>query len=308
MDPQTSVQPDQPEQPAFGKPDKPTKKIPVLYRIYGLYCFVSAAIVLGLIITITVLSATKAIDLTAGSNNASLTFILTVIQFVLMGVESVAMIVFGVSLLRNRRRHAAQMAYALIAINIISTLIEIMLHGFGENLIGAGVQLAILTIISVTVDPTLREERRRERVGGLTAAHGGARPDGGAGMLSPQAQVLREPCRQSALAGACQRALVVRDAEIARLRLAVPHQYQRLAHGVLPSSRARLGFSLAAGPRMRAIEGDILHSIGLCGFAFGVRMPSICSQGRVPLPASAWCAFPVQTLCAASEPWGDVLP
>lgn len=39
-----------------------------------------------------------------------------------------------------------------------------MLHGFGENLIGAGVQLAILTIISVTVDPTLREERRRERI------------------------------------------------------------------------------------------------------------------------------------------------
>ena len=56
------------------------------------------------------------------------------------------------------------MAYALIAINIVGTLIEIMLHGFGENLIGAGVQLAILTIISVTVDPTLREERRRERI------------------------------------------------------------------------------------------------------------------------------------------------
>lgn len=74
------------------------------------------------------------------------------------------MIGFGISLLRNRRRHAAQMAYALIAINTVGTLIEIMLHGFGENLIGAGVQLAILTIISVTVDPTLREERRRERI------------------------------------------------------------------------------------------------------------------------------------------------
>lgn len=119
---------------------------------------------LGLIITITVLSTAKVIDLTAGSNNASLTFILTVIQFVLMGIEAVAMIGFGISLLRNRRRHAAQMAYALIAINIVGTLIEIMLHGFGENLIGAGVQLAILTIISVTVDPTLREERRRERI------------------------------------------------------------------------------------------------------------------------------------------------
>ena len=164
MEPQTSVQPDPSTQPASDAQDKPKGKIPVLYRIYGLYCFVSAAIVLGLIITITVLSTAKVIDLTAGSNNASLTFILTVIQFVLMGIEAVAMIGFGISLLRSRRRHAAQMAYALIAINIVGTLIEIMLHGFGENLIGAGVQLAILTIISVTVDPTLREERRRERI------------------------------------------------------------------------------------------------------------------------------------------------
>ena len=164
MEPQTSVQPDPSTQPASDAQDKSKGKIPVLYRIYGLYCFVSAAIVLGLIITITVLSTAKVIDLTAGSNNASLTFILTVIQFVLMGIEAVAMIGFGISLLSNRRRHAAQIAYALIAINIVGTLIEIMLHGFGENLIGAGVQLAILTIISVTVDPTLREERRRERI------------------------------------------------------------------------------------------------------------------------------------------------
>ena len=164
MEPQTSVQPDPSTQPASDAQNEPKRKIPVLYRIYGLYCFVSAAIVLGLIITITVLSTAKVIDLTAGSNNASLTFILTVIQFVLMGIEAVAMIGFGISLLSNRRRHAAQIAYALIAINIVGTLIEIMLHGFGENLIGAGVQLAILTIISVTVDPTLREERRRERI------------------------------------------------------------------------------------------------------------------------------------------------
>ncbi len=164
MEPQTSMQPDPSTQPVSDAQDKPKGKIPVLYRIYGLYCFVSAAIVLGLIITITVLSTAKVIDLTAGSNNASLTFILTVIQFVLMGIEAVAMIGFGISLLRNRRRHAAQMPYAIIDINIVGTFIEIMLHCFGENLIGAGVQLAILTIISVTVDPTLREERRRERI------------------------------------------------------------------------------------------------------------------------------------------------
>ena len=163
MEPQTSVQPDPATQPASDAQDKPKGKIPVLYRIYGLYCFVSAAIVLGLIITITVLSTAKVIDLTAGSNNASLTFILTVIQFVLMGIEAVAMIGFGISLLRNRRRHVAQIAYGLVAVNVVGILLEIMVHGFGPNLIYAGVRLVILLVIATTIDPTLVSERRLQR-------------------------------------------------------------------------------------------------------------------------------------------------
>ena len=167
MDPTQSQQPTAPApQQSNQVPEtasKAKKKIPLLYKLYGLYCFVASAIVLALIVTIVVLSVTGTISLTAGSNNASLTFILTVIQFVLMGVQCVIMLVFGVSLLRNKRRHAAKTAYVLIAINITATIIEIMLHGTGTNLISGFVQLAILILISVTVDPTLHEERRREK-------------------------------------------------------------------------------------------------------------------------------------------------
>ena len=158
-----NIQPDAPEPASAAEPAASKKKIPILYKIYGLYCLLAGIVVIGLVATIVILSTTGAINLTAGSNNASLTFILTVIQFVLMGVQSVVMLSFGVSLLRNRRRHAAQIAYLLIAINIIGTILEIMLHGTGANLLGAGIQLLILIIISVTIDPTLREERRRER-------------------------------------------------------------------------------------------------------------------------------------------------
>ncbi len=158
-----NIQPDAPEPTSAAEPAASKKKIPILYKIYGLYCLLAGIVVIGLVATIVILSTTGAINLTAGSNNASLTFILAVIQFVLMGVQSVVMLSFGVSLLRNRRRHAAQIAYLLIAINIIGTILEIMLHGTGANLLGAGIQLLILIIISVTIDPTLREERRRER-------------------------------------------------------------------------------------------------------------------------------------------------
>lgn len=145
-------------------PEKPVKKIPLLYKIYGLYCLLSGALIIIGVAAIVGLSATGAINLTAGSNDASLTFILTVIEFVLVGIESVSLVVFGVSLLKNWRRYAAQIAYVLIAINLVSLIIEIMLHGIGTNLTPAFVQLAILIVISVTVDPTLREERKRERM------------------------------------------------------------------------------------------------------------------------------------------------
>ena len=143
--------------------EAPVKKIPLLYKIYGLYCCVSGALIFLLVAAIVGLSLTHVINLTAGSNDASLTFILTVIEFVLVGVESVALVAFGVALLKNWRRYAAQVSYTLIAINLVSLIIEIMLHGTGANLAPAFVQLAILIVISVTIDPTLREERKRER-------------------------------------------------------------------------------------------------------------------------------------------------
>ena len=140
------------------------RKIPLLYKVYGLYCFVAAILVLALMATVIALSVTGNISLTAGSNNASLTFILTVFQFFLMGVQAVVMLIFGYSLLKNRRRYAALMAYALVAISVVGLILEIMLHGTGANSIWAYVQLGIQIVISVTVDPTLREERRRERI------------------------------------------------------------------------------------------------------------------------------------------------
>lgn len=161
MDPSQSTQ--APEA-ASSEPAKLKAKIPLLYKLYGLYCLIAGMIVFSLVTGVTALSLIGKLNLTAGSDNASLTFILNVVQFVLMGIESIVMFVFGISLLRNRRRHAAQIAYLLIAINVIGTLIEIMLRGTGANLVGAGVQLLILIVISVTVDPTLREERRRQRL------------------------------------------------------------------------------------------------------------------------------------------------
>ena len=88
---------------------------------------------------------------------------LVAVQLVTMFVASVGYVAFGVLVLKNRRRHVAQIAYALLGVGVVNIILEIMLNGFGDNLIYDGIRLAVLLVISVTVDPTLISERRLQR-------------------------------------------------------------------------------------------------------------------------------------------------
>ena len=88
---------------------------------------------------------------------------LVVIQLVVMFVASVGYVAFGVLVLKNRRRHVAQIAYALLAVGIVNLILEIMLNGFGDNLVYDGVRLLVLLVISATIDPTLITERQLQR-------------------------------------------------------------------------------------------------------------------------------------------------
>ena len=142
-----------------------TRKIPLIEKVYGIYCLLSGGLVLVMATFLGGLLATgNAGDLIANSHNTNLTVILAIVQIVIMLAMCVGNVALGVAMLRNRRRHVAQAAYALIALNIAGTVVEIMLRGIGENLVSGFVQLVILIAISVTVDPTLKEERRRERL------------------------------------------------------------------------------------------------------------------------------------------------
>ena len=152
-----------------GKHAKPTserpesKKIPLLMRLYGIYCLVGCAVLLVLMAYGASTLITFGKDLYAGAYNVTLTLVLSVIELVYTFVYGVAYGIFGVTLIRNRRRHAAQMAYGLIAGNILGLLLDIMLRGINENLVASLIQLVVLITISVTVDPTLVQERRFRR-------------------------------------------------------------------------------------------------------------------------------------------------
>ena len=140
-----------------------SRKIGPLLKLYGIYCLVTAAAVLVLIALIAVPLAQYGVGLYRERHDVTLTMTLVIVQMVTMFVGAAGYVAFGVLMLRNRRRHVAQIAYALLGVGIVNLVLEIMLNGFGDNLIYDGVRLVILLVISATIYPTLVTERQLQR-------------------------------------------------------------------------------------------------------------------------------------------------
>lgn len=140
-----------------------SRRISVVLKLYAVYCLVTAAAVLAIIAIIAVPLAQYGATLFRESHDVTLTMGLSILQIVMLVVGAVGYVLFGVLVLRNRRRHVAQIAYALIGVGVVNLLLEIMLNGFGDNLIYDGVRLLVLVVISATIDPTLVTERRLQR-------------------------------------------------------------------------------------------------------------------------------------------------
>ena len=85
------------------------------------------------------------------------------LSFLVSVVASGILIFLGASLLRNHRRNAARWSHVLLALNFAQLLFNVMLQGIGPHLISPLIQLVILLALSVTVDPTLRQERELQR-------------------------------------------------------------------------------------------------------------------------------------------------
>ncbi|WP_289094389.1 putative ABC transporter permease [uncultured Bifidobacterium sp.] len=153
-----------PSAPASAEPSaRANSKIPLLMKIYGVISLVSGATILvgGALIIWSL--ANGGADAVGHSYHVTLTVTLTVIQLVLVFVHCISAIAFGISLLRNRRRHAALYAYLLVLLNIVIGLITIMLLGFKGHVADPLIRIAILLVIAATVDPSLNRERELAR-------------------------------------------------------------------------------------------------------------------------------------------------
>ena len=142
------------------------KKLPLLVKVYGLLCLIGGAVTLPLgvffigMIEWALITHPEAF---ASVADPTLATTISVLSFLTSVIIAGALIVFGIMLLRNRRRNAARFSHVLLALNVVQLLCDIMLQGIGPHLLTPFIQLFILLALSVTVDPSLVQERQLQR-------------------------------------------------------------------------------------------------------------------------------------------------
>ena len=153
------------QQPEPGKTSdsKADRKIHLIVKIYGFLCLLDGILTIPSVAMFACLVwwaiSTDPSQVIIGTD-PTMPVILTAISLVVAVANAVALIVFGRSLMKDRRRNAARWSYALIAATVVQLIITIMLQGIGAGLIQYAVQLAILLAISITVDPSLARGAR----------------------------------------------------------------------------------------------------------------------------------------------------
>ncbi|MCI2174602.1 MAG: hypothetical protein LKK47_01895, partial [Bifidobacterium thermacidophilum] len=134
--------------------------LPFITRLYGGLVMLLGVCTIPLIIYELTYGIRQVLDGKVTIDALALPFILSCVEVVVLIANAACMAVFGVQLLRSHRRHAARWAYALMPLTLAHGMLSLALEGFGTNLLGPFVQMTILVALSVTLDPTLLQERQ----------------------------------------------------------------------------------------------------------------------------------------------------
>ena len=139
------------------------QKLPVLVKLFGILCLLGGVATLPMVALVAFVIVSLFQE--GAFNDEAMTT--TIITFVMVGVLvllAVLFVVFGVRLLRNKRRHAAQTAEVLIALAVAGIICDMMLFGINTDLIFFAVIMVLLIALSGYIDPSLSEERELQRL------------------------------------------------------------------------------------------------------------------------------------------------
>ncbi|MDM8270197.1 putative ABC transporter permease [Thermophilibacter provencensis] len=154
--------PDATPTPSTSNEPAEKRKIPLVMRLFGILCsvlgvFTAFAVIVFAALMAWALQADPSMIIVG--TDPTLPVVLLVISYLVTIGNAMALLVFGHSLRKSQRRNAVRWSHVLIGTSVIQILLKIMLQGIDTTLISDAIQLLILVAISVTVDPSLRQER-----------------------------------------------------------------------------------------------------------------------------------------------------
>lgn len=148
-----------------GRPVEPAvrEKLPLLLKVFGALCIVAGGLVATAMTLLIVGMVFLIKDGALVGMMSTATLVIFVVDSVLLAVLSVMFVVFGIRLLRNKGKHAAQITEVMIVVLIGIVICDIMLNGLKPDLLIYGVVLVFLVVLQSYLDPSLSEERDLQR-------------------------------------------------------------------------------------------------------------------------------------------------
>ncbi len=134
------------------------KKLPLAVKIFGALCI--AATLFGLIgLGESIWSAVEMLRHGTAPQIGLSSIVVVFVRLFDLALLAVAYMIIGVRLLRNQRRYAAIMLYAVYVLLILGALCSLMLYGMDLRLVLYDVLLVLMICFQVYLDPGLRQER-----------------------------------------------------------------------------------------------------------------------------------------------------
>lgn len=139
------------------------KRLPLAVKVFGVLCLVAGGAT-AVLLTITIV--TMVLAFTSGNLDveaSTATVVIFVAETVLYTALATMFAIFGIRLLRNKRKHAAHGTEAMIFILAAIIICSIMLNGLGANVIPHAVVAVFLIVMQSYLDPALAGERELRR-------------------------------------------------------------------------------------------------------------------------------------------------
>ena len=139
------------------------KRLPLAVKVFGVLCLAAGGAT-AVLLTITIV--TMVLAFTSGSLDveaSTATVVIFVVETMLYTALATMFAIFGIRLLRNKRKHAAHGTEAMIFILAAIIICSIMLNGLGANVIPHAVVAVFLIVMQSYLDPALAGERELRR-------------------------------------------------------------------------------------------------------------------------------------------------